>query len=1100
MDTDRNLLFGVLALQADLIDDAQFARACSEWAGPKQTSLAGLLVERGWLTPADRDDVEKLLQRKLRKHSGDARASLAEVTTDPVKRTLAGLTDPEVRQSLAGPTTPARGPGPLATTPCEPEARDRYTLSRLHATGGIGRVWLARDASLGRDVALKELRPEWAGHPAVSARFLKEAQVTGQLEHPGIVPIYELGRRPEDQQPFYTMRFVRGRTLAEAAAAYHRRRAAGEAGPLELRELLTAFGGVCNAVAYAHSRGVLHRDLKPQNVVLGDFGEVVVLDWGLARLVGQADDAVPPLELPPEGQAGGTAQGQVLGTPAYMAPEQAEGRLDVIDRRTDIYGLGAILYEILTGRPPFKGGDMAAVLRQVAHESPARPRSVEKGAPAALEAVCLKALAKRPGERYGSAQELAAEVQRWLADEPVSAYREPLAARAGRWVKRHRVLVTGAAAALLVALVGLAAVLAVQARSNRELAAANRQLEEANERERQRFDLALEAIKTFHTGVSDDVLLKQDQFRELRDKLLGWAAAFYGKLEQLLVGQADERSRRALGRAYFDLAELTERIGSKSEALQVYRQALALWQGLAEANPGDAYLQRQAAACHNHSGNLLWASGRPQDALAEDQKALTIFQALADAEPADAKHQSDLAGQYSNIGLRLAATGRTQEALAAYERARVIQDKLVEANPTVTQYQEFLANHYSNIGVVLTETGRLQEALATHQKALAIRQGLADANAGVASYARDLALSHYSIGVLLGMTGKPEEALAAHRKALAARQELAGANPTDTQLQADLGHSHGQIGALLLQAGKPAEALAAYQRARAIRQKLADANPVPQFQSDLAWIHNNIGVLLTNVGKPQEALAAFEQARAIRQKLADANPAVTQYQMDLGWTHNGVGQVFLQTGKLAEALAAFEQARAIRQKLADANPAVTQYQTDLGWSENYVGRLLSKTGQADEALAAYERARVIQQKLADADPTRAEYQVALASTLSGLGIIQRRRGRAAEAAASFRRAVAAMEQLPSPGPAELYNLACYQALQAGAAAEGSGLTAAEARAAADGAMATLRRAVAAGFRNAAHLRADTDLDALRPRDDFQKLIQDLEANPEAKVP
>src|SRR5581483_10658458 len=248
-------------------------------------------------------------------------------------------------------------------------------------------------------------------------------------------------------------------------------------------------------------------DLKPQNVVLGDFGEVIVLDWSLARVMGQSDEGAAPLEVSTNGQTDETAQGQVLGTPAYMAPEQAEGRLDLLGPATDVYGLGAILYEILAGRPPFQGDDTTAVLRRVVHEAPARPRSVDKTAPAALEAVCLKALAKRPGDRYGTAKELAAEVQRFLADEPVSAYREPLAARAGRWVKRHRLTVTSGAAAALVAPVGLAVVLAVQARSNRELAAANRQLGEANERERQRFDLALEAIGSYHKGVSEDVLL-----------------------------------------------------------------------------------------------------------------------------------------------------------------------------------------------------------------------------------------------------------------------------------------------------------------------------------------------------------------------------------------------------------------------------------------------------------------------------------------------------------------------------------------------------------------------------------------------------------------
>src|SRR5579883_1361031 len=283
MDTDRNLLFGVLALQADLIDSAKFAEACTAWSARKDRPLAEVLLERGWLSAEDRADVEKLVSRKLQKHGGDARPALAEVTSDHVRRTLAGVKDASVRQSLAGVPLPARGHVLLTTIEPANESRGRYTLSRLHATGGIGRVWLARDQNLGRDVALKELRPERAARTDLWARFLREAQITGHLEHPGIVPIYEVGRHPDDQ-PFYTMRFVRGRTLLEAVDDYHRQRREGGGCPLRLRELLTAFVGVCNAVGYAHSRGVLHRDLKPQNVILGDFGEVVVLDWGLARL------------------------------------------------------------------------------------------------------------------------------------------------------------------------------------------------------------------------------------------------------------------------------------------------------------------------------------------------------------------------------------------------------------------------------------------------------------------------------------------------------------------------------------------------------------------------------------------------------------------------------------------------------------------------------------------------------------------------------------------------------------------------------------------------------------------------------------------------
>ena len=415
MDTDRNLLFGVLALQADLIEPNQFIEACLLWTSRKDVPMADLLVERGWIVPDDKAHVDYLLGRKLHKHGGDPRASLAAIPDD-VKRSLAALGDHDIRRTLAGLPVQAEAAHQAATVDHVPGPRQRYARLRLHATGGIGRVWLAHDNDLGRDVALKELRPERAGHATLGARFLQEARITGQLEHPGIVPVYDLFGMGDGGQPFYTMRFVKGRTLSEAARAYHRKRAAGQADALDLPVLLNAFVTVCNTVAYAHSRGVIHRDLKGQNVILGDFGEAVVLDWGLAKLIGRPEDAPEaPLVVLNDGGAdsGYTVQGQALGTPAYMAPEQSDGRLDLIDRRTDVYGLGAILYEILTGEPPFSGPNTDEVLRKVREEEPAPPRQLWPDVPPALETLCLRALAKRPEDRPSAAAELAQEVQGW---------------------------------------------------------------------------------------------------------------------------------------------------------------------------------------------------------------------------------------------------------------------------------------------------------------------------------------------------------------------------------------------------------------------------------------------------------------------------------------------------------------------------------------------------------------------------------------------------------------------------------------------------------------------------------------------------------------
>jgi serine/threonine protein kinase len=272
-------------------------------------------------------------------------ASTAPGTTE--SRALDSSEVDDIQRTLAEETL--RAESQLATNDQSLAQPERYHRLRLHATGGIGRVWLAHDSDLGRDIALKELRPEHAEDATFGARFLQEARITGQLEHPAIMPVYSLVR--DGRQPFYTMRFVKGRTLSAAARAYHDRRLAGRADPLELPTLLNAFVTVCNALAYAHSRGVIHRDLKGQNVILGDFGEVVVLDWGLAKVVGRPEgEAHSPAVVLGEAanDSGYTVQGEMLGTPAYMAPEQAAGRLDLIDFHTDVYGL-VLCHSLIVG-------------------------------------------------------------------------------------------------------------------------------------------------------------------------------------------------------------------------------------------------------------------------------------------------------------------------------------------------------------------------------------------------------------------------------------------------------------------------------------------------------------------------------------------------------------------------------------------------------------------------------------------------------------------------------------------------------------------------------------------------------------------------------
>jgi serine/threonine-protein kinase len=797
MNTERNLLFGVLALQAGLIDDRQLAEAGADWIAHKEASLADILIRRGLLTPADQEHLDYLLERKIKKHAGDVRAGLATVATVSARRSLGALEDSDVQNSLANlelppcvdaarpeqrlqglfdpGTTLERGGGPTPdSTPCGNESR--YGRLRLHAAGGIGQVWLAEDHDLGRQVALKELKPETAPFPAMVTRFLDEARITGQLEHPGIVPVYELVQGSGDRPAFYTMRFIKGRTLSHAIADYHRKRATGEARPLDLAALLNAFVGVCNAVAYAHSRGVVHRDLKGQNVVLGDFGEVIVLDWGLAKLVGRPEAAgdSPPVVLDDGRERDQTLQGQVLGTPVYMAPEQAAGRLDLIDQRTDVYGLGAILYEILTGRPPVKLAcppapgnpptrlETLEMLRQIIQDEPVRPRQVNADVPRPLEAVCLRALAKKPQDRYPSAGELAREVQRWLADEPVTAYREPLVRRAARWARRHQAVAAGLGALLCTALVALSVstwlVGRAQARTAKERDRANREKEQkqqALEKSEKHYRYALDAVDRYYTQVSEDPRLKvRLDLRKLRRKLLGTARDFY---RQFLKDRRDDPTLEArLSETQSRLAIILGDIGPQREALRFLQDSRKALAKLARANPRHTPYRHNLAATDHNLGMVFLKLGSWDRAEHAFRRALALKRQLVKDKPRDPSSQMELANTYNSLGNLELARGRPDRARRELGRALAIQQRLVAGrHPQDAAYLLALAMGHGNLARVERQRRRFKEARDHHAQAVRLLVQLVRKHPGTPEYRQKLAKEYTNFGIFYERTNQP---------------------------------------------------------------------------------------------------------------------------------------------------------------------------------------------------------------------------------------------------------------------------------------------------------------------------------------------------------
>ncbi|MCC9608275.1 PAS domain S-box protein [Blastopirellula sp. JC732] len=424
-ETDVNLLFGLIAMQSDLIDMRQFVDACTLWGSRKDESLADILVQQKWLLPEDKQHVDYLIKRRMQKAGGDVKKSLSSMPSD-VKAVLESLGDDDILQTLGA----VRQGDRITMTgviSADSLSDERITRRGLHSTGGIGHVWLAYDKVLDREVALKELKANQVGSELNRQRFFREAQITAQLTHPGLVPVYDYVE--DDRGTYYTMKFVKGRTFAEVISDYHdwRRQHSKTGVSSRLVQLLNQFVSICNTIAFAHSRLVIHRDLKAENVIVGDFGEVVVLDWGLAKRLDEGESpndqkaVVSEMTLAP-GEAretktpSQTMQGDRLGTPAYMSPEQARGAVDLVDQRSDVYGLAAILYELLVGEPPFLGTSIVAVLDSVIHDSPKPPSECVAGIPRELELACLRGLAKKRDDRQQSASELGEEIQTWIAE------------------------------------------------------------------------------------------------------------------------------------------------------------------------------------------------------------------------------------------------------------------------------------------------------------------------------------------------------------------------------------------------------------------------------------------------------------------------------------------------------------------------------------------------------------------------------------------------------------------------------------------------------------------------------------------------------------
>ena len=428
----------LLAVERKIVTTEQLVLLLQSWFEQPTGSLADLLVERNLIATEQlirlKDEVaEKPLAAgeetigawKTRQHR------LESTQIDPPDRSISypEFVENTRDQTSARPATIVSG-----------QNDERFNIVSAYAEGGLGEISIAHDSQLGRMVALKQIKARWADDVEARSRFLQEAQITGRLEHPGIVPVYALGFDASGR-PYYVMRFIEGETLQVVVKRFHDKFGDGRGDPrerlLELRKLLARLIAVCHTIDYAHNRGIIHRDLKPANILLGKYGETLVVDWGLAKVI--AGDKLPPLPFQEiaGGNLAGTVMGTALGTPAYMSPEQAAGRVAELSPQADIYSLGVTLYHVLTERLPYEEKSVSDVLEKVKALSPHSPREHSPWVPRPLEAICQKAMSPRPKDRYESMAAFADDIERWLADEQTVAYEPTFWERIALWW-RHR--------------------------------------------------------------------------------------------------------------------------------------------------------------------------------------------------------------------------------------------------------------------------------------------------------------------------------------------------------------------------------------------------------------------------------------------------------------------------------------------------------------------------------------------------------------------------------------------------------------------------------------------------------------------------------------
>jgi tetratricopeptide (TPR) repeat protein len=790
-------------------------------------------------------------------------------------------------------------------------AVDHYVLGEVIAEGGMGRIRRARDRRLGRDVAIKEVRDPSS---ELAARLEREARLTARLHHPSIVTVHEAGLGPSGE-PFFAMEIVSGRPLDQAIA---------DAPTLAARlALLPHAIAAADAIAYAHSCGIIHRDLKPGNVMVGAFGETVVIDWGLAKDIAAADPPTRDHRAAP----GATAYGALIGTPEYMAPEQARG--EPADERVDVYALGALLFHLLAGEPPFRADDREAVLDRVLGAAPA---PLAPDTPRDLVAIVRKAMARDRAARYPSARELAEDLRRFQTGQLVAARRYSTGERLRRFVARHRVLVgTVGGAALVVA--------AVAAFGLRQRALA----EDRRARVERVRGISEELVGTMLTRLEPQLarLGRLDAMRGIASEVDDYYRQLAAVGEALDAGARDRRiaALRTLGDVFDDYGDL-------AKATAAYRAALALGGGALEAARARTGLARQ-----------LDQAGQPAAALAELERADAALAALTG--PGVELARAVVAHRTGAIRLRTGAADRGLADLAAALAHATGDDRAARA-----ERAQILDRRADALVVRI----QLPAALADARAGLALREQLAADDPGDVEHQLGLAGSYDRLARIAIRNADPAAARAAAIRQAELAAKIVERDPDNARWQRVLMSAYQRRSEAEEAAERYPDAVTSGRQAAAIAERLVARDPSNADRRwDLLQIRSKLASHLQYAHRGAEALAILGEEVPAAEALARQVPTNVEYQRWVGVLHEYTGDVLAGAGRWAEAADAYRARLAIDRRLAAAHPELTAYQMTVPVTLFLVGdALVNLPAQRAEGFAIMEDALAQLRVLRDA--------------------------------------------------------------------------------------------------------------------------------------